>query len=141
MQSKNWEHADRKENGQRRPKNMWWPDCSHDISVYISDNWPQRNGNKLNMELKINCTQNNQNDMVLTTDDQFQNDCQSWLTTCGPLPLSIKDFSHWLSVGGGCIWTGIRSPLWLLASKIKQTSHQLASLLALEQQVAKPCFW
>ena len=31
------------------------------------------------MELKINCTENNQHDAAQTTNDQFQDDCQSWL--------------------------------------------------------------
>ena len=34
----------------------WWPDCSHDISCHNSENWPQTNGNKLTLELKINYT-------------------------------------------------------------------------------------
>ena len=31
-------------------------DCSHDINCHNSENWPQINGNKLTLELKINCT-------------------------------------------------------------------------------------
>ena len=31
----------------------WWPDFSHDIRCHNSDNWPQRNGNKWILELKI----------------------------------------------------------------------------------------
>ena len=31
----------------------WWPDCSRDISCHSLKNWPQRNGNKLTLELKI----------------------------------------------------------------------------------------
>ena len=34
----------------------WWPDCSNDIDGHNSENWPQRNGNKPILELKINCT-------------------------------------------------------------------------------------
>ena len=34
----------------------WWPDSSHDISCHSSKNWPQGNGNKLTLELKINHT-------------------------------------------------------------------------------------
>ena len=30
-----------------------WPDCSHDISCHSSENWPQANGTKPSMELKI----------------------------------------------------------------------------------------
>ena len=29
---------------------------AHNISCHNSKNWPQRNGNKLTLELKINCT-------------------------------------------------------------------------------------
>ena len=36
-----------------------------------------RTGNKL--QLKINCTESNQDDTIQTVDDQFQDDCQSWL--------------------------------------------------------------
>ena len=39
----------------------------------MKTNWPR--------ELKINCTKNNQDDAGQTIDDQFQDDCQSWL--CG----------------------------------------------------------
>ena len=30
-------------------------DCSHDINCHNSEDWPQRNGNKLTLDLKINC--------------------------------------------------------------------------------------
>ena len=33
----------------------WWPDYSHDISCHNSENWPQGNGNKPTLELKIHC--------------------------------------------------------------------------------------
>ena len=54
-------------------------DCSHDISCHNSKNWPQRNGNKSTLELKINRTLNDQDDTGQTTDDQFQEDYQNWL--------------------------------------------------------------
>ena len=31
----------------------WWPDFSHDIGCHNSDNWPQTNGKKRMLELKI----------------------------------------------------------------------------------------
>ena len=31
----------------------WWPDCSHEISCHASENWPQRIGSRLTLELKI----------------------------------------------------------------------------------------
>ena len=39
---------------------------SHDISCH-SENWPQRNGNKMVLELKTNCTEDNQDDSDQTT--------------------------------------------------------------------------
>ena len=57
----------------------WGPDHSHDVSCHNSENGPQGTGNKQILELKINCTWNNQDDASQTTDDQFQDDCQSWL--------------------------------------------------------------
>ena len=38
-----------------------------------------RNENKWTLELKVNCIDNNQDDTDQTSDDQFQDDCQSWL--------------------------------------------------------------
>ena len=52
-------------------------DCRHDISCHNVKNWPQRNGNKSTLELKINCTLNDQDDTAQTTDDQFQEDYQN----------------------------------------------------------------
>ena len=34
----------------------WWPDSSQGISCHNSENWPQINGNKLILELKMNCS-------------------------------------------------------------------------------------
>ena len=34
----------------------WRPDCSHDMSCHNSEDWPQGNGSKLTVELKINYT-------------------------------------------------------------------------------------
>ena len=52
---------------------------SCDRNCHNSENWPQGNRNRPTVELKINCTWNNQDDADQTTDDQFQDDCQSWL--------------------------------------------------------------
>ena len=59
--------------------NTWQPDCIHDLSCHNSENCPQRNGNKPTPGLKINCTQNYQDDTGQTTHDRFQDDCQSCL--------------------------------------------------------------
>ena len=59
----------------------WWPDCNCGISCHRSEIWPQRNGNKLPLKPKVNCTYNNQDDAGQTTDDQCEDDCQRWL--CG----------------------------------------------------------
>ena len=36
-----------------------------------------RNENKCTLDLKVNCIDNNQDDTDQTSDDQFQDDCQS----------------------------------------------------------------
>ena len=36
-----------------------------------------RNENKWTLDLKVNCIDNNQDDTDQTSDDQFQDDCQS----------------------------------------------------------------
>ena len=74
-----------------------------------SENWPQGNGNKLTMDLQINCPSNNQDDARQTTDDQIQDGCQSWLCCfcmwpptpfCkSPCPLIVS--------GGVSLWTEI----------------------------------
>ena len=56
-----------------------WPNCTQDMSCHNPENWLQRNGNKLTLELEINCTWNNQDGTGQTTSDQFEDDCQSWL--------------------------------------------------------------
>ena len=55
--------------------NQQQPDCTQDMSCHNSKNWPQRNGNKRTLELKINCAWNNQDDAGQTTKDQFEDDC------------------------------------------------------------------
>ena len=52
-----------------------WTDCSCDISCHSSKNWPQVNGNKPILGLKINCASNNHAGQA--TNDQFQDDGQS----------------------------------------------------------------
>ena len=39
-----------------------------------------RNENKCTLDLKVNCIDHNQDDTDQTSDDQFQDDCQSWLS-------------------------------------------------------------
>ena len=79
----------------------WWPDCSRDISWYNSENWLQRHRNKLILELKINCTWNNQDDADQTTAWPILR-WVSELTVSvrNPLPSPIKDLAHWLSEVG-----------------------------------------
>ena len=47
--------------------------------THNSKNWPQRKGNTSTLKLKINCPQHNQEDADQATNDQFQDDCQTWL--------------------------------------------------------------
>ena len=57
-----------------------------------SEKWPQRNGNKWTLELKINCIENNQDGAGQTIDNQFEDDCavsaQRWASG-SPLPLCL----------------------------------------------------
>ena len=58
---------------------------------------------------------------------------------CSFLPLSIKALSHWLSGWRVSLWTGVRPPCGLPASRIKQTFlyTTLASILAFEPLAAR----
>ena len=47
--------------------------------THNSKNWPQRKGKTSTLRLKINCPQHNQEDADQATNDQFQDDCQTWL--------------------------------------------------------------
>ena len=103
-----------------------------------------RSVNKQILELKINCTLNNQDDAGQTTDNQFEDDCQSWLAISAsrPLRLSIKALvtldASWGKVG---LWTDVcHHPHQLPASEIKQTffSTDLTCLEAFEWQAAGP---
>ena len=106
----------------------WWSGCSHDISCHNPENCPQRNGYKLTLELKINCTQTmdrgawrvtlpwvaksqtrlkwqqahmqtTQEDADQTPGDQFQDDSQSWLCFfCVSPPPSVYKSSYPLMV-------------------------------------------
>ena len=49
------------------------------MSGHNSKNWPQGNENKPTLELKTNCTKNNQDDAGQTTDGQLPGDCQNRL--------------------------------------------------------------
>ena len=120
---------------------------THDISLHNSKNWLQRNGNKLTLDLKMNCTWNNHDDAGQTTDDQSEDGCQSWLPFFSMYPpslLSIKalgplatsgGWGWWWEKGVFGLWTDVCHPLpptQLPASEIKQTSlsTDLACLLA-----------
>ena len=89
----------------------WWPDCVQDMSYHNSKNWPQRNGNKSTLELKINCTRNNQNDAGQTTDDQLKmtvrDDCAVSAFNLPPATRSIKALTLYFSGG----WEGGSWPL------------------------------
>ena len=50
----------------------WWPDCSHDLCGRNSENWPQGNRETWTLELKINCTWNNQDDAGQTPMTSFR---------------------------------------------------------------------
>ena len=123
----------------------WWSDCSHYISSHNSENWPQRNGSKLALGLKMNCTENNQNGTGQITDDQFHHDCWAYCAVCmPPLPPPIEALAHCLSAGGGRSWPLDRCPPipWLPTFENKQTflSTSLASLLAFELWSPGPTF-
>ena len=81
----------------------WWPGCSHNISCYSSENWPQKNGNKPTLELKTNFTQNNQNDAGLN----HRWSISKWLSELTVLFLHVA-LSLWLSrlLPTGCQWGG-----------------------------------
>lgn len=87
----------------------WWADCSHDLHGHSSENWPQGNREQWTLELKSNCTWNNQEDTDQTTDDQFQDDvgADCAVSACRPLPQPIKALAPWLSVGGFGLWTRV----------------------------------
>ena len=59
----------------------------------------------------------------------------SAVSTCNPLPPSIKALTRWLPVGAVSLWAGVHPPPWLRTPKIKQTflSTNLAFLLASER--------
>ena len=73
------------------------------MSCHNSENWPQRNGNKRTLELKINCTYNNQDETDQTTKDQFEmtvrDDCA--VSACSsPHQTPVYKCSHPLLFGG-----------------------------------------
>ena len=71
--------------------------------------------NRPTLELKINCPQNNQDDADQTTDDQFQDDCQSWLCCSArsphparaPLKLPFKSSCPWSARGSWSFGTWV----------------------------------
>ena len=80
----------------------------------------------------------NQDDADQTTDDQFQNDCQSWLcfSTCRPLPPPIKAFAPWWSGWRSWLWTSIWPSFQLPAFKINFPFHQTGLF-----KITKLIFW
>ena len=109
----------------------WWADCSHAISCHSSKNWPQRNGNKPALELKINCTQNSQDDADQTT---------TWLISRRLAELTVP-FLHtalslscikllptdmqWGGGEGGSLWTRVHPPpVASIQSKANFPFHQ-----------------
>ena len=78
-----------------------------------------RNGNKQILELKINCALNSQDDAGQTTNNQSEDDCQSWLAISAgsPLCLSIKALvtldTSWGRAG---LWTDVCHPSTPVAS-------------------------
>ena len=113
-----------------------WPDCRHDIN-YSSENWPQKKkkkkkkGNKSTLELKSNCTSNNQDDAGQVTDDPFQDVCQE-------LNMLFLSVAHWLLEGGAGLWT-VLSPS--MAASIQNKAHFLAFWAASSQTLLSVTLW
>ena len=61
-----------------------------------SKKWPQRNGNKQTLELKINCTQSTKITQVrpLMTNLMMTVRADHAVSECSPLCLSIKELPH-----------------------------------------------
>ena len=61
-----------------------------------SKKWPQRNGNKQTLELKINCTQSTKTTQVrpLMTNLMMTVRADYPVSECSPLHLSIKELPH-----------------------------------------------
>ena len=100
----------------------------------------------MTVELKSNCSQNNQDDVGQTTSDPFQHDCQSWLCCfCMWPPPSVYKSSCPPIVGGGSgesrpLDRDLPSPAFLASLKNKANCpfHSLASLIAFERWAAGP---
>ena len=132
----------------------WWPDCSHDIRYHSSKNWPQGNGNKSTLELKINSTWNNQDDASRSTAcpiARWRSELTVMFSTCSPLPQPIKALAPWLLEVGAASQPLNRSPLPFPPPRSAQVAGiqnktnsfpptWLALLLAFELQVAGPHF-
>ena len=119
----------------------WWQDYSYDMSCHSSKNWPQRT--ETNWPWNWRLTVLKTGDSGHSTNDQFQDHCQSWLCcfAYSPVPPSIKALAPFCQWGSQPL---DRSPPSTcpqeLVSWIKKTflSTNLASLLASEWQVARP---
>ena len=101
----------------------WWPDSSHDISCHSSENWPQRNGNKPTLELKINYLKQSRWPIL------------RWWSelTVSASHSAYKSYCPLISGGRGMGWLELAfGQVHNYPSKIKQTflSTNLASLMA-----------
>ena len=96
----------------------WWPDWTQDTSCHNCGNWPQNNGNKWTLELKINFIWNNQDDagQITARLKMTVRDCCAVSACKHPPPhththTSVCKSSHPLFVSGGIsLWTDIHHP-------------------------------
>ena len=113
----------------------------HDISGHKAEYWPQRNGNKLTLKLKINCLIKMMQIGLLMTNFMMTVKADCAISARDPFLCLQKLLPTDCVVSRG-IWPLDRClPYPLVAgSKIKQTflSTNLASLLAFERWAARP---
>ena len=112
-------------------------------SSHNSESWPQRNWNKLTLELKSNCTENSRDDTDQPTTRLMKITqhclCRFYMEPPPSTPqISCSLIVSWGESAFGQESTPPQNPL--LASKIQLTflSTNRASLLAFEQQAAGP---
>ena len=112
------------------------------MSCYNSRSWPQRNGNKWTLELKVNCPWSNQDDTGQSTDDQFEDDCQirddCAVSACSPLLLSVKAcaplVASWGAVG---LWTDVPPLVASIWNEANFPFHQPGMFIAFGQWAAR----
>ena len=85
----------------------WWPDCSQDIEAAAILRTGLKEWEQTSPELKIHCTENNQNDAGQITDFKMTVRANCAVSTWSPLPSVNK--SPGLSKEGISVWTGITS--------------------------------